>query len=214
MVHSIDENVGRLLAKLDELNIAANTLVVFTSDNGGLSVREVPAFAKHTPPTDNGPLRAGKGYLYEGGIREPFIIRWPGKVGKGQVIDEPVIAQDLYNTFVVITETGTGTDDGVSLMPLFEGKSLVPRGLLWHMPHYSPQHGKPASAYREGAWKVIHFYEDDSWQLYHLGNDVVEANDLADRAPEKLQEMKEKLEAALQSKGANFPTPNPAYEGE
>ncbi|MEW4923861.1 sulfatase [Algibacter sp. 2305UL17-15] len=214
MIESIDQNVGRILNTLNELGLNENTLVVFTSDNGGLSVEEVPYFAKHTPPTDNGDLREGKGYVYEGGIREPFIVRWPNMIKPNQVNRTPVIAQDLFNTFVAITGAGNQTNDGVSLVPIFKGETLQARGLLWHLPHYSPQHGKPASAYREGDWKILHFYEDQRYELYHLKEDISESQNLATENPEKFQDMKQKMENALKGMNAKFPEPNPNYTGE
>ncbi|MGB5819755.1 MAG: sulfatase [Saonia sp.] len=214
MIASIDQNVGRLLQKLDALGITKNTLVVFTSDNGGLSVQEVPAFAKHTPPTDNGPLKGGKGYLYEGGIREPFIVRWPKKVKSGHTNHTPVIAQDLFHTFIDVTDTSERTGGGTSLLPIFEGEKLKERGLLWHSPHYSPQHGKPSTAYREGDWKIIHHYEDDSYEIYNLKEDMGETRELSTAQPEKLEEMKQKMTTMLMDLEAKFPEPNPDYLGE
>lgn len=213
MVESIDQNVGRIIKTLKALGLEENTLVVFTSDNGGLSVQEVPAFAKHTPPTDNGVLRDGKGYLYEGGIREPFIVKWPRKIKPNQVNETPVIAQDLFNTFVDVTGAQGKTNDGLSLMPVFNGKALAQRGLLWHLPHYSPQHGKPASAFREGDWKILHFYETDSYELYNVRKDMAETFNLAETNLEKLQEMKLKMNNMLHKMNAKFPEPNPNYVG-
>lgn len=214
MIEAIDQSIGRIVKELKVLGLDKNTLVVFTSDNGGLSVKEVPAYAKHTPPTDNGPLRDGKGYVYEGGIREPFIVKWPKLIKPGQTNSTPVIAQDLFNTFVDVSGANQYTDDGVSLVPLFKNIPLKERGLLWHLPHYSPQHGKPASAYREGVWKIIHFYEDDSFELYNLENDISELNDLSTIKKNKLEEMKIKLHSSLTQLGAKYPEPNPNYKGK
>ncbi|MFD0861422.1 sulfatase [Sungkyunkwania multivorans] len=214
MIESIDINVGRVMKKLKDLGIDENTLVLFTSDNGGLSVREVPAFAKHTPPTDNGMLREGKGYVYEGGIREPLIIRWPALIEGNRIDSTPVIAQDFYNTFMEIAGASERTTDGTSLLPLFKGDSMYDRGLLWHLPHYSPQRGKPSTAYREGDWKLIHFYEDDSFELYNLEEDIAESNDLAQREIQKLEELKAKMESLLITMDAKFPEPNPDYVDE
>ncbi len=211
MVESIDQNIGRILEKLEELNIDQNTLVLFTSDNGGLSVREVPAFAKHTPPTDNGMLREGKGYVYEGGIREPLIVRWPKVIKKTQINSTPVIGQDFYNTFMDMVKIEEKTSDGVSLLPIFKGDSISRRGLLWHLPHYSPQHGKPSTAYREGDWKVIHFYEDDRYELYNVKNDVSESNDLSEVSTEKLEGLTSNMQKMLSDLEAKFPEPNPNY---
>ncbi len=211
MVASIDQNVGRILEKLKELNLAENTVVLFTSDNGGLSVREVPAFAKHTPPTDNGMLRDGKGYVYEGGIREPLIVRWPKIIKKNQIDSTPVIGQDFYNTFMEMAGIKERTQDGISLLPLFKGDSQKERGLLWHLPHYSPQRGKPSTAYREGDWKIIHFYEEDSYELYNLKKDISESNDLSAFSTEKLEVLKGNMRKMLLDLNAKFPEPNPNY---
>ncbi len=212
MVESIDQNVGRILTKLKEFGVEENTLVLFTSDNGGLSVREVPAFAKHTPPTDNGMLKEGKGYVYEGGIREPLIIRWPKVIKKVKIDSTPVIAQDFYNTIMDITGIEERTTDGLSLLPVFEGDSISHRGLLWHLPHYSPQRGKPATAYREGDWKIIYFYEDDRYELYNLKSDISESNNLTEKSVDKLAELKQKMKDMLQNMDAKFPEPNPDYQ--
>ena len=214
MVESIDQNVGRVMQILKELKIDKNTIVVFTSDNGGLSVQEVPYFAKHTPPTDNGFLREGKGYVYEGGIREPFIVTWPEFIKPNQVNDEPVIAQDLFNTFTALAGVDQSTQDGESLVPIFKGEKLKERGLLWHLPHYSPQHGKPSTAYRYGDYKLLHFYEDDHYEFYNLKTDVGETKDISTVEPEKFKSVKEKMEAELKRLNAKFPEPNPNYIGE
>ena len=211
MVESIDLNVGRILKKLDELHIAQNTIVIFTSDNGGLSVEEVPAFAKHTPPTDNGILREGKGYVYEGGIREPLMIRWPAVIKEARLDSTPVVGQDFCNTLMDITQIEKRTRDGASLVPLFKGGTLPGRGLLWHLPHYSPQGGKPSTAYREGDWKLVYHYEDDYYELYNLKEDVSESNNLADSHTVKLRELMEGMRQTLQELGAKFPEPNPNY---
>ncbi len=214
MIESIDHNVGRIVNTLAQLKIDKNTLIVFTSDNGGLSVEEVPSFAKHTPPTDNGALRGGKGYLYEGGIREPFIVKWPEQVKKGQISNIPVIAQDLFNTFTEVAESKIYTIDGTSLIPVMKGASLPDRGLLWHLPHYSPQRGKPSTAFRKGDWKIIRFYEDYSHELYNLLDDIGETTNLALQNPKKLNEMKIEMDKMLKSLNAKLPTNNPNYIGE
>lgn len=214
MVESIDINVGRILRKLDELDIDENTIVVFTSDNGGLSVREVPAFAKHTPPTDNGRLREGKGYVYEGGIREPLLVRWPLVINEAKLDSTPVVGQDFFNTLMEVANVEKRTSDGVSIAPLFEGDTLPKRGILWHLPHYSPQGGKPSTAYREGDWKLIHHYEDERYEVFNLKQDISETEDLAEKHPEKREELKKNMQEMLQKLGAKFPEPNPSYKGD
>ncbi len=214
MVESIDINVGRILQRLKELGISDNTIVLFTSDNGGLSVEEVPAFAKHTPPTDNGPLRAGKGYVYEGGIREPLIISWPARFKEPKIITNPVVAQDFFNTIAGITGSTIATEDGKDLMTLLETGTMEDRPLIWHLPHYSPQRGKPATAMRLGDMKLIYFYESDTYELYNLKNDRSESNNLAASQPDLLDQLKETMQTELDRLGAQYPTPNPNYKGD
>ncbi|WP_350285799.1 sulfatase [uncultured Croceitalea sp.] len=213
MVESIDINVGRILRKLNELDIEENTIVIFTSDNGGLSVREVPAFAKHTPPTDNGMLREGKGYVYEGGIREPLLIRWPSVIKEAQLDSTPVVGQDFFNTLMDVVNIEKRTSDGVSLAPLFKGDTLPERGILWHLPHYSPQGGKPSTAYREGDWKLVHHYEDGRYELFNLQKDLSERFNLTKKYPEKFEVLKKKMDAMLLRMNARLPQPNPNYQG-
>tara|TARA_R110002049_G_scaffold33017_5_gene109014 strand:- start:391 stop:1830 length:1440 start_codon:yes stop_codon:yes gene_type:complete len=213
MVESIDENVGRIMKKLDALHLAENTLIIFTSDNGGLHVPSLPAFIKHTPPTDSGPLREGKGYVYEGGIREPLIIRWPAKIKSNQIDSTVVVGQDFFNTIMDITGLKQ-TSDGKSLLPLFEGNALEKRGVLWHLPHYNHQGSKPSSAYREGDWKLIYTYEDEQYELYNFKKDISEAHNKATENPQKLDELKTKMQVRLKELHAKFPTLNPDYNGE
>ena len=211
MVESIDQNVGRLLAALEASGKLENTLVIFTSDNGGLSVEEVPAFAQHTPPTDNGPLRAGKGYLYEGGIRVPLMIHWPQVVAGGRVVDEPVVGTDVMAT---ITEALELSSAGSEYQSLLSTGSAGERAIFWHVPHYSPQGGKPASAIRKGKYKLIEFYEDEHVELYDLEADLSETNNLADAQPQVAEDLLRELQAWKQEKNAQLPVPNPNYEGE
>ena len=168
MLESLDEGVGRILKTLDELEIADRTVIVFTSDNGGLSVKEGP----NTPATSNAPLRAGKGYLYEGGIRVPLIVRWPGKTRHGSVCEVPVSGQDLYPTVLDIAGVKPAPGqviDGESLVPLLKGQGGLKRtALFWHYPHYSNQGGKPGGAVRQGDLKLIEYYEDGRRELYDL----------------------------------------------
>jgi arylsulfatase A-like enzyme len=210
MVESIDQNVGRIMQKLDELNLSENTLILFTSDNGGLHVPSLPEFIKHTPPTNNGPLREGKGFVYEGGIREPLIIKWPAKIKKSAVNASVVMGQDFYNTFMDIAALEQ-TTDGVSLLPLFEGKHLKKRGVLWHLPHYNHQGSKPSSAFREGNWKLVYTYEDDHYELFNLKRDISETHNLAQKKTNKLNKLKTKMQSMLKQLKAKFPIPNPNY---
>ncbi len=196
MVDAIDQNVGRILDRLETLGLTENTLVVLTSDNGGLSVEEVPAFAAHTPPTDNGPLRAGKGYLYEGGTRVPLIVRWPARISAGQVSDTPVVGEDIFPAL----------QDPAGMSPLF-GDATTDRLLIWHFPHYSPQGGKPASSLRQGNLKLVYDYETERSMLFDLAADPGETTDLSGSEPEKTRELEQLLKTRLADMGAQLPTP-------
>ena len=207
MVEAMDLAVGKVLAKLDELGLTKDTLVIFTSDNGGLSTSE-------GSPTSNLPLRGGKGWLYEGGIRDAAIIRWPAMVKAGAVVDTPVCHVDYLPTILAATQTqSTAKFDGVSLLPLFEGKELPKRSLAWHYPHYGNQGGAPGAAIRRGDWKLIHWFEKpDAPELYHLRDDLSETKNLATQEPERVKAMLAELKAWQKDVGAIMPTKNPAYD--
>ena len=194
MVEGLDTNVGRILAKLDELKLTGRTVVIFMSDNGGLSTSE-------GSPTSNVPLRAGKGWLYEGGIREPMIVRAPGVARRGAVCREPVISTDFYPTMLELAGRPPRPNqhaDGVSLAGLLKGAESLPRkAIYWHYPHYSPQGGRPACAVRAGRYK--------------LSRDLGEKNDLAAKMPDKAAELKTMLHDWLKAVDAKMPTPNPRY---
>jgi arylsulfatase A-like enzyme len=212
MVQSSDESVGRLLKKLDELKLADNTVVIFTSDNGGLSVKEGP----DTPSTTNEPLRAGKGYLYEGGIREPFIVRWPGVVKPAGVCDVPISSQDLYPTILQLAGAKPAAGqviDGESIVPLLKQSGKPAReALFWHYPHYSNQGGKPSGAVRQGDNKLIEFYEDGHVELYNLKDDPGEMTDLAKKLPDEAARLQKLLADWRKAVKAQMPTPNPDYK--
>ncbi|MCX7827209.1 MAG: sulfatase, partial [Verrucomicrobiae bacterium] len=210
MVHTLDENVGRVLRHLEKRRLAARTLVVFTSDNGGF----VNEFQKRQV-TSNAPLRSGKGSLYEGGIRVPLIARWPGVTPPGAVCDEPVICMDFFRTFVEAagapaSATGESGLDGVSLAPLLKNPraKLGREALFFHYPHYY-QTTTPASAVRAGDWKLLEYFEDGRLELYDLKNDPGETSDLAARLPQKAAELRERLREWRQSVNAQLPSPNP-----
>lgn len=209
MIQSVDESVGRLLRKLEELRIAENTVVIFMSDNGGLSVKEGP----NTPATSNAPLRAGKGYLYEGGIREPLIVLWPGVIQPGRVCRVPVSSVDFYPTFLEMAGLkATSHIDGASLVPVLKQTGELTReALYWHYPHYSNQGGRPGAAIRQGDFKLIEFYEDDHVELYNLAQDLGETNNLATRQPEKAAELKQKLADWRSRVDVQMMRPNPEY---
>ena len=194
MVETMDAGVGRVLAALDEMRIADNTLVIFTSDNGGLggytsADRQLP-----NGITDNAPLKGGKGMLYEGGIRVPMIVRWPGHTRPGSSCPTPVITVDFYPTLAEIASASLPAGqprDGVSITGLFRGKDLPQRPLFWHFPGYLQAYGRrgawrttPAAAVRLGDWKLIEFFEDGRRELYHTGRDIGETTNLVDSEPQ------------------------------
>lgn len=202
MVESMDRAVGKVLNALDEQGLRDNTIVCFTSDNGGLSTSE-------GSPTSNLPLRGGKGWLYEGGIREPFIIRVPGVTRPGSVCDEPVMSIDFHPTInsLVGIETNRSKMDGKSLVPLLEGQDTIDRdSLYWHYPHYSNQGGFPGGAIRMGGWKLIERYEDGRVHLYNLKDDIGERTDLAATQPERVNKMRNHLHNWYEAVDAKFLT--------
>jgi arylsulfatase A-like enzyme len=211
MVESVDDSVGRITKKLAELGLSDNTMVVFTSDNGGLSVKE----GANTPATSNAPLRTGKGYLYEGGIRVPLIIRWPKVVKPGAECDTPVVSTDLYSTCLSASgATGNDVTDGENLLPLLkQHTSFPPRALFWHYPHYSNQGGRPSAAIRDGDWKLIEFFEDGRQELYHLSNDPSEQDNLAAQDSSRTSALAARLAEWRKQVAARLPTSNPQYSG-
>ena len=209
MVQAVDEATGKILDALDRSGVADNTLVVFTSDNGGL-----------LGSTSNSPLRAGKGWPYEGGIREPFIIRWPGVVQPGVVCDQPVCSIDLFPTILDAAGVRVPTDrviDGWSLLELLQSSGherLPARALYWHFPHYRTKDIGPYSIIREGDWKLIKWYEGPRCELYNLHDDLGEQHDLAADNPELVRRLKAKLTAELEAQHARLPRVNPNYRPE
>jgi len=212
MIATLDESVGRLMAKVDSLGLTDRTIFIFTSDNGGLHVLESPG----TPATDNRPYRAGKGYLYEGGLREPLIIRWPGVTAPGSTSEAPVVLTDLVPTLLqasgVDVAKQVGPLDGLNITKLLSGEAMLVRPLFWHFPHYTNQGGRPAGAIREGDWKLIEHFEDGSVELFNLANDKSETKNLAADEPERAQGMLKKMIAWRASVGARMPTPNPDFD--
>ena len=206
MIREMDETVATVLAAVEKAGQQENTLVVFTSDNGGLSTAE-------GAPTSNRPLRAGKGFVYEGGIRVPLIVRWPGIVRPGTTSDVPVTTLDIAAT--VLDAAGVkGRDDapldGATLRPVLSGSGpLGPRDLVWHYPHYSNQGGRPAAALVAGSEKVVELFEDGKVELFDLASDPGERRDLAAERPERAAELKARLVAWRNRVGSAMPTPNP-----
>jgi arylsulfatase A-like enzyme len=206
MIEETDTAIGNVLDKLDELKLAKNTIVLFTSDNGGLSTAEGWS-------TSNLPLRGGKGWIYEGGIRVASIIRWPGVARAGSECDTPIISNDYFPTFVEATGAELPGDkiDGVSLIPLLRGEKIADRALYWDYPHYGNQGGAPASAVREGKWKLIEWREDDSLELFDLEADPGESNDLSQEDPKIAAKLRTKLASWRAEVGAKKPAKNPRY---
>lgn len=209
MLEQFDAGVGRLLAALDKHGLTEKTIVVFMSDNGGLATAE-------GHPTSNLPLRAGKGWPYEGGVREPMIVVAPGVTKPGTTSDSPVISTDFYPTLLQLAGLPLKPAqhlDGVSFVPLLRGETMQ-RGkpLFWHYPHYANQGGAPNGVIRDGDWKLIEWYEDGALELYNIAGDISEKTNLAAQQPERVKELHAKLSAWRKEVGALMPTPNPEFD--
>ena len=207
LIESLDVAVGRVMKALEDNGLAKNTFVVFASDNGGVHISEL----KESPATYNAPSRAGKGFLYEGGLRTPLIVRYPARLVPA-VISEPVVLGDLCPTICALAKVpAPSTLDFQDISPvLFEQKPLN-RPLFWHQPHYMNQGGKPAGVAREGDWKLIEQYEDGSLELYNLAKDPSETTDLAAAEPTRVAALRGKLEAWRRSVGAESMKANPNF---
>lgn len=206
MVEAMDAAVGKVLDTLRRLGLDDTTCVIFMSDNGGLSTSE-------GHPTSNVPLRAGKGWLYEGGIREPMIIRCPGVTEPGSTCHAPVTSTDFYPTMLELAGLPARPEqhvDGMSLVPLLQGAESLDRdALYWHYPHYGNQGGSPGAAVRAGDWKLIEYFEDDHVELYNVRYDVSETHDLGADKPALAEELRAKLHAWQKAVNAKFPSPSP-----
>jgi arylsulfatase A-like enzyme len=211
MIEALDRAVGRVLDALDRAGVAEDTVVVFTSDNGGLATTG-------GSPTTNRPLAEGKGWTHEGGNRVPFVVRWPGVTDDPDapdLIETPVTSPDVYPTLLDaagVEAPGGQAVDGESLRPALDGDELARDAIFWHYPHYGNQGCTPAAAIRSGDWKLVEFFEDGHTELYHLGEDLREEHDLRDHRPEKAAELHERLTAWQDDVGARFPESNPEYE--
>lgn len=207
MVEAMDAAVGKVLDSLERNGVADDTLVIFFSDNGGLSTSE-------GSPTSNLPFRAGKGWMYEGGIREPLIVRHPAKKSAGQTCDTPVISTDFYPTILELCGLDPRPDqhlDGTSFAALLDKPNSEHERapLFWHYPHWGNQGGIPSAAIRDGDWKLIDYYWKKSPELYDLAKDPGERNNLADKHPEKVAELKAELDAMRKDTDALLPAKNP-----
>ena len=210
VIETLDDTVGRLLAKLDALKLADNTLVVFTSDNGGLHVPE----GGHRRVTHNTPYRAGKGFVYEGGLRIPLIVRWPGHVPAGKVVDDPVINTDWIPTLLELAGQPVPMGlDGVSLAAVMTGRGPAPRrSFFWHFPHYTNQGSRPSGAMRDGDWMLVEYYDEPKAELYALGSDISETRDLAAQEPGRVARMRTALADWRQAVHAQENRPNPKFD--
>lgn len=210
MVETVDTALGALRTTLDRCGVADNTIIILTSDNGGVGFqgRNLHRIA------DNGPLRAGKGFLYEGGIREPLIVYWPGITRPGSICDVPVIGTDFTPTLLSIVQAGASPApcDGLDIGGLFRGSNSLERdALYWHYPHYSDQGGTPSGAIREGDWKLIEFFEDGHLELYNLALDPGEQYNFASSFADKAVDLRDKLHLWRTTMDAQMPRPNPGY---
>lgn len=214
MITSVDSGVGLVRAKLEAMGLADNTVIIFTGDNGGLD--------RDGTPTENAPVREGKGSAYEGGVRTPALVYWPGVTPAGAVSDEPVITMDFYSTIIDIAGIPGQNDfssqaediDGLSLVPVLRNPAarLGREALYWHYPHYHTMGARPYSAIRAGDWRLVEFFEDRRAELYNLKEDVGESRDLAAEMPDKAAELKAMLAAWRDGVGAQLPTENPDYD--
>jgi arylsulfatase A-like enzyme len=206
MIYSVDENIGKLLKKLEELELDENTIIIFTSDNGGLSTSE-------GSPTSNYPLRTGKGWLYEGGIRVPLIIKAPGIQKNITEVNTPVSSIDYFSTIIELTGSAQSEKpgDGVSIVPLLKNGKINDRPLYWHYPHYSNQGVEPGSAIRLGNYKLIDNFEKGRQELYDLEKDISEENDIAGSNTEKTKELFDMLKEWRKNTNAKMMEPNPNF---
>ena len=204
MIESMDDSVGAVLKKIDELKLADDTIVIFTGDNGGLMLA-----------TDNRPARVGKGSAYEGGVRVPLLVRYPKKIAAGGESDAAVMTIDFVPTILELAGLPNAKHaiDGASFAKLLtKNEPLARKELFWHYPHYHPGGATPYGAIRDGDWRLVEFYEDDRVELYNLRDDVGEQKNLAAQEPSRTAAMRERLHAWRNEVGAQMPTPNPAYD--
>ncbi|MBY0523285.1 MAG: sulfatase-like hydrolase/transferase [Gemmataceae bacterium] len=212
MVETLDDCVGRVVDKVDALGLGGRTLIVFTSDNGGLHVPEGPS----TPATHNTPFRAGKGYNYEGGLRVPLVARWTDKIKPRAVVAAPVITTDWLPTLLSIAGVQPLAKlDGINLASLLTtGEAPAARPLFWHFPHYTNQGGRPGGAVRDGDWKLLEHYEDGRCELFNLVQDPGETTDLSAKEPARVAELRGKLEKWRRECAVQENTANPKFNGK
>lgn len=210
VIETLDNTVGRLMTKLEALNLADNTIVVFTSDNGGLHVPEGP----HPKITHNTPYRAGKGFVYEGGLRVPLMVRWPGHVPTGIISSEPVVNTDWIPTLLELAGLPVPQGlDGMSFAAVLTGTGPAPkRALFWHFPHYTNQGSRPSGAMRDGRWMLVEYYDEEQVELYDLSQDIAETRNLAEQNLERVSNMRAALAAWRTQVGAQANRPNPNFD--
>ena len=210
MVETLDDAVGIVIDKLKETGLDKNTVVIFTSDNGGVSSGD-----NHS--TCLLPFRGGKGMQWEGGIREPYIVHVPGMTPPGSSTQVPAIGMDFYPTMLELAGLPMRPEqhvDGVSLVPVLEGGTIAQRDLFWHYPHYGNQGGEPSSIVRSDQWKLIYYHEDGRSELYNLMTDLGENTDVASQHPETTKDLKQRLDAWLVDTNAKLPKPDPRFDQE
>ena len=209
MIDSLDENIGRVLDTLEATDKSDDTLILFTSDNGGLATSE-------GSPTCNAPLAEGKGWMYEGGTREPLFVRWPGAVAEGSECDTPISSPDIYPTLLEAAGLPLIPDqhvDGESILPLLQQRGELERSsIFWHYPHYGNQGGTPGSSIRCGDWKLIEFFDDGRRELYNLRQDIGEDDNRIHAEPAIAADLHNQLAAWRESVAAKIPAPNPDWE--
>ncbi len=205
LIENLDTNIGRLLDEIKKQGLEDDTIIVFTSDNGGLSTTQ-------SSPTCNAPLAEGKGWMYEGGVREPLIIKWPKTIKANSVCDIPVTSPDFYPTFLEAANLPLiplQHTDGVSILPLLKGEERLDRdAIYWHYPHYGGQGGTPGSSVRMGNYKLLEFFEDGRLELYNLKEDISEKHNLVNELPELTNKMHNMLKNWRESINALYPDIN------
>jgi len=210
LVENMDDAVGRVLNAIKEMGLEKNTLIVFTSDNGGVASGD-------NYSTSNLPLRGGKGYQFEGGIKEPYFIKAPWIKNTIKETNIPVTGTDLYPTILDLVDAQLMYEqhiDGLSLKSVLQGENLPERPLIWHYPHYGNQGGKPSSMIRKGKWKLIHYYEDERNELYNLEQDEAERNDISAKNKMLTNVLTTELFKYLNNVGAKYPVKDPNYNSE
>ncbi|HKK74563.1 MAG TPA: sulfatase [Saprospiraceae bacterium] len=208
LVEQVDEAVGQVLATLEAKGLDENTVILFTSDHGGVASGDAYA-------TNNAPLRGGKGYQWEGGLRVPFFLKVPWMNHRGQENSTPVMNTDILPTFMDLAQVpldSAGSIDGKSLVPVLQKQTFAERPLYWHYPHYGNQGGEPHAVLRQGSWKLIHYWEDDRDELYNLAQDLSEENDLAAQEADRTRAMRQQLLDWLEEAGATYPVRDSLFD--